>query len=78
MFDWQERDEGFLLVRNSDGKAVAHIDTKTIGETNDPNLRVQQRIEKKIPREEWRVSFTAVGLKPGEIKALLDELHSKE
>jgi hypothetical protein len=73
MYLFESREEGFF-VSHENGRGVAHVTTKTIGETNDPNLKVQKRVETPLPREKWQVHFTGFKLSPAEVEAFVKGL----
>jgi hypothetical protein len=76
-FEFIETDEGFH-VNAADGRAVAHVYCRTVGETNDPNLRVQKREVTAWPREKWHVHFTGRRLTLGELGQFLDEVAQQQ
>lgn len=73
MFTFLDREEG-LLVLDSNGRGVAHVDTKAVTETNDPNFRVQKRSVSPLPVEEWRVHFTGTKLSMVDLEAFVSKL----
>lgn len=77
MYNFTHRDEG-LFAEHENGKGIAHIDTKIISETNDPNLKIQQKVVTPIAREEWRIHFTGHKFTPGELEAFVKELATQE
>lgn len=77
MFKFEPRDEGLLAV-TQDGHSAAHIETRIVGETADPNLRVQKRTVKSLPQEQWRVHFTGYKFSPAEVQVFAEELFAQE
>lgn len=75
-FTWEEREDG-LFCRLQGGRGVAHVQTREVGETNDPRLRVQERTVKELPATEWRVHFCGGKFSPAEVKELARELAEK-
>ena len=72
-YTFQPRDEGLLAIA-PDGRVVAHIETRIITESNDPNLRVQKITVTEIPKEKWKIHFTAMRLTVSELQVFLTEL----
>lgn len=80
MFTFEPRDDG-LYVSHDNGRGIAHIDTQEIkvsdhvdGDPRKPKLAQEQRLIKPIPREKWRIHFTAYKFSPAELAALVAEL----
>jgi hypothetical protein len=80
MFLFEPRDEG-LFVAHENGRGVAHVDTKEVrysihvdGDPKKPKLAVEQQIVTPLPREAWRVHFTAHRFTPPELEAFVLEL----
>jgi hypothetical protein len=77
MFHFEKRDEGLLAIRE-DGRAVANIDTRTIGWTNNPKLKEQERVDTILPKAKWRYHFTAFKLEHAELEQLVLEAGQQE
>ncbi len=77
MFTFESREEGLFAVHEN-GRAAATIFTRTVGETNDNNLRVQQKVVTPLSREKWLIHFTGYRFTLSELKAFLEELAQQE
>lgn len=76
MFTFTKCDDG-LHAENQDGRTVAHVETKILSETADPNLRVQKKVETPLAKEDWRIHFTGTKLTAAEAEAFLQELSAQ-
>lgn len=76
MFTFTKRDDG-LFVENQDGRGVAHVETKILSETADPNLRQQKKVETPLAKEDWRIHFTGTKLTATEVSEFLNELSAQ-
>ena len=84
MFNFEKRDDGFLVFRE-DGRAVAGVDVRQIvvsdhmdGDPKKPRLAQPQTFERPYPREKWQIHFTGVKLTPPELEAFLKELDAQQ
>ncbi len=73
MFTFDQRDEGMGVMHQS-GRVVAHVFTRTVGETNDPNFKVQKKIVTPLPKDRWLIHFTGYKFTPIELATFLQEL----
>lgn len=73
MFTSEPRDDGFMALHEN-GRAVAHVETHALTETNDPNLRVQKRIATPLEPDKVRIHFTGYRFTFAELEAFLAEL----
>lgn len=73
MYTFLEREDGFLVVHENE-RAVAHVDTKVITETNDPRLKAQEQVVTPLAKDQWRVHFTGYKFTPQELAMFLKEL----
>jgi hypothetical protein len=76
MFEFDKRDEGFLAVRKSDGRAVAHVDAVAVTVHSDPRFKAPETVRTPLPLERWLVHFTAARLTVAEVAALGEELRA--
>ncbi len=74
LFQFEKRDDGLFATHAASCKAVAHVETRVLGENNDPRLRVPEKTVTPLPRDRWRIHFTACKLSPDELAAFVEEL----
>ena len=70
-FRIEKRDDGFVVLRVADDAMIAHVETRAISETNDPNLRMQQKIVKPLHQDAWKIHFTSARITPKEAEEIL-------
>ncbi len=80
-FTFEDRDDGFLAVRASDGRSICHVEMRDVthsdfvdGDPKKPKLAAPQKQIKERDRDRWLLHFTGVRLTPDELRALLAEL----
>lgn len=78
MYKFEKRDEGLLVIHEPSQRSVAHVETRLLGETSDPNFKVQQKTEALVPREKWKVHFTGYRFGLVDLEAFLKELSAQE
>jgi hypothetical protein len=74
-FIFEERDEG-LFVSEEGGRGVAHVETRTISENNDPRFKHPEITVTELPREKWRIHFTGRKFTPAEVSAFMAALET--
>jgi hypothetical protein len=73
VFTFHPTDDGLHAV-HTDGRTIARIDTRVLGENNDPRLKVPEKTVTPIPKDKWSIHFSGARFTPAEVKAFIDEL----
>lgn len=72
MFEFEKRDDGFRIVRKSDERPVALLDTQVTA--LDERLKVPKPVVTAILKDKWTLHFTGAKVTPAELKELLAEI----
>lgn len=77
MFEFQKRDDGFMVF-NKEGRAICSIDAATTEFKENPKLKDPEKIVTKFKREEWRIHFCGVKLTTNEVLELVTQIGTVE